>query len=80
MEELKTQTLVINGKVSESYHYNNHKQEQNFNNEPTLKQQFEEIKKEIHDTRKISNVNPYFSYFPSFYKKELKNSFIVFMF
>jgi hypothetical protein len=45
----------------------------------TIKANFELAKKEIHYTKKIRNTNPNVSYFPSFYKKELKHSFINFV-
>jgi hypothetical protein len=38
-----------------------------------------ESKKRELGTSKLSLVNPYYVYFPTFYKKEVKTSFVVFM-
>jgi flagellar biosynthesis protein FliP len=45
----------------------------------TLKGQFCDVAKEAKDTRKIAHINPYYSYFPHFYVKELKNAFITYI-
>jgi hypothetical protein len=45
----------------------------------TIKEQIEDIKQGAQDTRKISNINQFASYFPKFYKKEIKNAFAIFV-
>jgi hypothetical protein len=45
----------------------------------TIKEQWENLKSSAKDTRRIKQINPYASYFPEFYKKELRNSFASFM-
>jgi hypothetical protein len=91
MNELKTETVTVNrtNKVQfsnpqPSIRLTKH-QTASIQLEPqtdtikTIKQQWEELKENAKDTRKISKINPYASYFPDFYKKELRNSFVSFI-
>jgi hypothetical protein len=91
MEELKTNIVVVNGtnKVVDeqqtAFSYTTHqlktKQvEPQVQLEPkTVKQTFEEVKEALVDTKKIKDLNPFHAYFPSFYKKEIKNTFVNFI-
>jgi hypothetical protein len=91
MEELKTETVVVNGtsKVqfsnpSPTIQLTNHQTKSiQLEAQPeaikTVKQRWEEIKEEAHDTRKVTHINPYASYFPEFYKKEIRNAFAMFI-
>jgi hypothetical protein len=45
----------------------------------TIKDQIHETVREATDTRRISGINPYYSYFPQFYMKELKNAFATYL-
>ncbi|MDR0674870.1 MAG: hypothetical protein LBF36_01220 [Mycoplasmataceae bacterium] len=87
MSELKTETIVVNSankvqfsnpqpSISLTRHQTSTIQlEPQAETPKTIKQQWQEFKDNAKDTRKISKINPYASYFPVFYKKELKNVF-----
>jgi molybdopterin biosynthesis enzyme MoaB len=88
MENFKTRIVVVSdtNKVVDnqqtSFSYTTHqlktKQiEPEVQLEPrTVKQTLENVKETIADTQKIKDLNPFHAYFPSFYKKEIKNTFV----
>lgn len=91
MAELKTETIVVN--ATNKVRFSNplptinltKHQAATIQLEPeiathkTIKQHWEQLKENVKDTRKINCINPYASYFPDFYKKELKNAFSSFI-
>ncbi|MDR2369100.1 MAG: hypothetical protein LBD63_00530 [Mycoplasmataceae bacterium] len=91
MSELKTETVVVSGtnKVrfsspSSTINLTKHQTsivqlESQVEVPKTIKQQLETLRENAKDTRKISKINPYASYFPVFYKKELRNAFMIFV-
>ena len=45
----------------------------------TIREQVQDIKEGAHDTRRIKHINQLSSYFPKFYKKEIKNALAIFI-
>lgn len=83
MADIKTQSFVIDGKTSYSKNLTT-KQLQTIQVEQkpqqlkTIREQIEDIKQGAQDTRRITQINQFASYFPKFYKKETKNALIMF--
>lgn len=83
MKEMKTQSFVVtkesnfsNSLTTKQLH--TIQVEQKPQELKTIKEQIEEIRQGAHDTRKLTQINPFASYFPKFYKKEIKNALIIF--
>jgi hypothetical protein len=84
MKDLKTQSFVVDGKP---HHTNSLTTKQlhtiRFEEKPqqykTVREQLEDIKVGAHDTRRISQINQFASYFPKFYVKEIRNALILFV-
>jgi hypothetical protein len=91
MADLKTEIVVVNG--ANKVHFSEQQPSLRLTKEQTasikleapiaqtktIKQHLQELKENAADTRKISKINPFASYFPSFYKKELRNAFTSFV-
>jgi hypothetical protein len=84
MRDEKTRSFVIDGKSNfvnnlTTRQLKTIQSDRQINEHKTIRQQFNDIKNGAQDTRKISQINPFVSYFPRFYTKEIRNAFILFI-
>jgi hypothetical protein len=97
MDNLKTQTVVVNGTAKVAFnekaasatgslttHQLNTIQIETQTQEKKpittqIKERFSEVKEIVRNPRHVKKINAFYSYFPSFYVKELRNAFAIFL-
>jgi hypothetical protein len=82
---MKTQSFVINKDTNHSNvlttkQLHTIQVEQKPEQLKTIKEQIDDIKQGASDTRRVTHINQLASYFPKFYKKEIRNTLIMFIF